>query len=109
MNFSTRLTFCAKTTLAFHSSSNKLFCLANECSLVLARALGLPTASFWGFGYQGGEVIIIREIILDTDYLIKYFHLDILYSHFTVFNTQLSKCISMSYLDSKKKAPAFLH
>jgi hypothetical protein len=39
------------------------FALANECSLVLARALGLPTASFWGFGYQGGEVKIIREII----------------------------------------------
>jgi hypothetical protein len=38
------------------------FGLANECSLVLARALGLPTASFWGFGYQGGEVTIIHEI-----------------------------------------------
>jgi hypothetical protein len=48
------------------------FALANECSLVLARALGLPTASFWGFGYQGGEVKIIRELILDSDYLIKY-------------------------------------
>ena len=29
---------------------------ANECGLALARALGLPVVSFWGFGYQGGEV-----------------------------------------------------
>ena len=31
--------------------------IANECSVALARALGLPVASYWGFGYQGGEVI----------------------------------------------------
>ena len=30
--------------------------IANECSLALARALGLPVATFWGFGFQGGEV-----------------------------------------------------
>jgi glucuronosyltransferase len=31
--------------------------IANECGLALARALGLPVVSFWGFGYQGGEVM----------------------------------------------------
>ena len=31
--------------------------IANECSVALARALGLPVASYWGFGYQGGEVL----------------------------------------------------
>jgi len=31
--------------------------IANECSLALARALGLPVATFWGFGFQGGEVM----------------------------------------------------
>lgn len=31
--------------------------IANECSLALARALGLPVASYWGFGFQGGEAI----------------------------------------------------
>ncbi|XP_023346393.1 UDP-glucuronosyltransferase 2C1 isoform X2 [Eurytemora carolleeae] len=30
--------------------------IANECGLAFARVLGLPVASFWGFGYQGGEV-----------------------------------------------------
>ena len=31
--------------------------IANECSLALARALGLPMAILWGFGFQGGEVM----------------------------------------------------
>ena len=31
--------------------------LANECSVSLARGLGLPVASFWGFGHQGCEVM----------------------------------------------------
>ena len=31
--------------------------IANECSLALARALGLPVAILWGFGFQGGEVM----------------------------------------------------
>ena len=26
--------------------------IANECSLALARALGLPVATFWGFAFQ---------------------------------------------------------
>ncbi len=72
MNLATRLTFVHRRHLAFHSSTYIFFGLANECSLVLARALGLPTASFWGFGYQGGEVTIIHEINLDSESCRKY-------------------------------------
>ena len=27
--------------------------IANECGIALARGLGLPVASFWGFSFQG--------------------------------------------------------
>ena len=38
--------------------------IANECSLALARALGLPVATFWGFAYQGGEVRDFRPAFI---------------------------------------------
>ena len=40
--------------------------IANECSVALARALGLPVASYWGFGYQGGEVIHTSNLNLPS-------------------------------------------
>ena len=31
--------------------------IANECSLALARSLGVPVAAYWGFSFHGGEVM----------------------------------------------------
>ena len=40
--------------------------IANECSVALARVLRLPVASYWGFGYQGGEVIHTSNLNLPS-------------------------------------------
>ena len=40
--------------------------IANECSLVLARLLGLPVVSYWGFGFQGGEAIHTSNLNLPS-------------------------------------------
>jgi len=40
--------------------------IANECSIILARALGLPVVSYWGFGYQGGETIHTSNLNLPS-------------------------------------------
>ena len=31
--------------------------IANECSLALARSLGVPVAGYWGFSFHGGEAM----------------------------------------------------
>ena len=40
--------------------------IANECSLVLARLLGLPVVSYWGFGFHGGEAIHTSNLNLPS-------------------------------------------
>ena len=41
--------------------------IANECSLALARSLRLPVASYWGFGFQVGDVLQNRLKIHDSE------------------------------------------
>ena len=31
--------------------------ISNECSLALARSLGVPVVGYWGFSFHGGEVM----------------------------------------------------
>ena len=40
--------------------------IANECSVALARVLKLPVASYWGFGFQGGEAIHTSNLNLPS-------------------------------------------